>query len=192
MSSPEREQLKKAITAQESLRGTLDDAIIDATIATLKEKLAALKSTPSEQRKLVTILFMDIVGHTALTIDLDPEEQMAIVDPALARLAEIIDRNGGHIARYQGDGFKAVFGLPIARENDPQQAVRAALEIQEEAQKIAINLESDFGLSGISWKAQLIEGSFCLLFCFSLGADTRRSRCDSRWRNLLCPSLHSP
>ena len=81
-----RQQLELAIAAQESLRGTVDDAIIDATIATLNEKLAALASAP-QQRKLATILFMDIAGHTALTDGLDPEEQMAIVDPTIAREA---------------------------------------------------------------------------------------------------------
>ena len=128
-----REQLEKAIAAQENLRGTLDDAIIDATIATLKEKLAALESPHSEQRKLATVLFMDIVGHTALTVNIDPEEQMALVDPILERFAGRVEEFGGHVTRYQGDGFKSVFGLPVAQENDPQQAIRAGLAIQEEA-----------------------------------------------------------
>jgi class 3 adenylate cyclase len=129
----ESEQIKQAIAAQESLRGVVEDAIIEASITTLKEKLAALDSQPAQQRKLATILFMDISGHTALMRDLDPEEQMALVDPLIARLAEAVNQFGGHVARYQGDGFKAVFGLPVARENDPQQAIRAGLAIQAEA-----------------------------------------------------------
>jgi class 3 adenylate cyclase/tetratricopeptide (TPR) repeat protein len=141
----ERESLEKAIALQESLRGTVDDAIIDATIATLKEKLAELEIAPQEMRKLATILFMDIAGHTALTVDLDPEEQMALVDPILARFAAQIEAFGGHIARFQGDGFKAVFGLPVAKENDPRQAVRAGLALQKEATKIASELKIDRG-----------------------------------------------
>jgi class 3 adenylate cyclase len=108
----DRAQIEKAIAAQEGLRGTVDDAIIDATIATLKKELATLDSTPQQQRKLATILFMDIADHTALTRGMDPEDQMALVDPLIARLAEVVHQYGGHVARYQGDGFKAVFGLP--------------------------------------------------------------------------------
>ena len=57
----DRHQLEQAIAAQESLRGTLDDAVIDATISLIKEKLAALDPSPQQQRKLATILFTDIV-----------------------------------------------------------------------------------------------------------------------------------
>ena len=127
--SDERQQIAQAIAAQESLRGIVDDTIIEATIAALREKLAALDSSPEQQRKLATILFMDIAGHTALTRGMDPEDQMALVDPLIARLAEKVAEFGGHVARYQGDGFKAVFGLPVARENDPEQAIRTGLTI---------------------------------------------------------------
>ena len=71
MSSPdtnnERQQIEQAITAQESLRGTVDDSVIDASIATLKEKLAALDAHPEQQRKLATILFMDIAAQLSLS-----------------------------------------------------------------------------------------------------------------------------
>ena len=73
----ERLQLEEAIAVQESLRGTVEDAIIDAAISSIKAQLAAL-DPPSQQRKLATILFMDIAGHTALTMALDPEEQMEV------------------------------------------------------------------------------------------------------------------
>jgi class 3 adenylate cyclase len=125
----ERQQLEQAIAAQESLRGTLDDTVIDATIAAIKDKLAALESSPEQQRKLATILFIDIAGSTRLSQGLDPEEQMAVIDPVIARLAAKVDEHGGHVSRYQGDGFKAVFGLPVAHENDPAQAIRAGLVI---------------------------------------------------------------
>lgn len=142
----EREQLEKAIAAQESLRGTLDDAIIDVATATLKEKLAALESTPTEQRKLATILFMDIFGHTAIVRDLDPEDQLALIDPILKRLAAVVKQHSGRIARFQGDGFKAVFGLPAAHENDPDNAVRAGLELLAEVGRISEDLKTREGI----------------------------------------------
>ena len=132
-----RASLEKAIAIQESLRGTVEDVVIDEAIKTLREKLASFASIPRHQRKLATILFVDIADHTALTVNLDPEEQMSLVDPAITRLAAKIDEYGGHVARYQGDGFKAVFGLPFASEKDPDNAVEAGLSILATAQKIA-------------------------------------------------------
>jgi class 3 adenylate cyclase/tetratricopeptide (TPR) repeat protein len=154
----ERQQIEQAIAAQESLRGTVDDAIIEASIATLKEKLAALDSRSEQQRKLATILFMDIVDHTALTRGMDPEDQMALIDPLVARLAGKITEFSGHVARYQGDGFKAVFGLPIARENDPEQAIRAGLAVQGEAEKISGELINDHRLAGFKVRVGITTG----------------------------------
>jgi class 3 adenylate cyclase/predicted ATPase len=152
-----RQQLEQAIAVQESLRGSVDDSIIDATIATLREKLAALEPVP-QQRKQVTVLFMDIAGHTALTRGLDPEKQMAVVDPAIARMAAKIDEYSGRVARYQGDGFKAVFGLPTAQENDPAQAIRAGLAIQAEANAIAEELKEAHGLPGFQVRVGIATG----------------------------------
>ena len=154
----ERQQLEQAIAAQESLRGTLDDVIVDAAIATLKEKLAAMEQAPQQQRKLATILFVDIVGSTRLTKGMDPEEQMALIDPLVQRMAEKVEDHGGHISRYQGDGFKAVFGLPVARENDPEQAIRAGLAVQVEAAQIAEELEAERGLAGFQVRVGIATG----------------------------------
>ena len=137
----DRQYLEKAIEVQESLRGTVDDAIIDATIATLQEKLTELE-TPKQQRKLVTVLFADIVGSTRIIRDLDPEENLEIMDGTLKRLAAPIEERGGHVTRFMGDGFKAVFGAPKARENDPEMAIRAGLGILETAQTLAGEIEA--------------------------------------------------
>jgi class 3 adenylate cyclase/tetratricopeptide (TPR) repeat protein len=133
-------RLGQAVVALEAQRAALGDAVVEAGLAPMREKLAALRSlnTPAEQqRKLATVLFMDIAEHTHLVRDLDPEEIMAIIDSTVARMAEFVCHFGGRIARYQGDGFKAVFGLPTAREDDPENAVRAALAIQEAAGRVA-------------------------------------------------------
>ena len=83
----EIQQLKAAIEIQENLRGSVDDAIIDATIATLREKLTALESDsfPPQQRKLVTLLYADIVSSTRIVKHLDPEDALEIIDGALKR-----------------------------------------------------------------------------------------------------------
>jgi class 3 adenylate cyclase/tetratricopeptide (TPR) repeat protein len=135
----EKEDLQRAIIAQESLRGIIDDHIIDATLAALREKLAALPhSQPaSQQRKQVTVLFMDIVGSTTIVRDLDPEDNLAIMDTALERFAVPVEQYGGRVTRFMGDGFVALFGDPVAQENDPEMAIRAGLGILKEAQVYA-------------------------------------------------------
>ncbi len=153
-------QLRAAIGALETQRPGLGDAVVEAGLGPLREKLAALESRagPEQQRKLATVLFMDIAGHTHLIRDLDPEENMALIDAALARLAKPIGQFGGRIARYQGDGFKAVFGLPTAHEDDPENAVRAALEIQETARVIAADWMTQRGVDGFAVRVGLDTG----------------------------------
>ena len=142
----EQKQLEQAIDAQERLRGTIDDAIIDTTIAALRKQLAEILSIPSnseQQRKMATVLFMDIVNSTQMIQDIDPEESMEILDVSLNALAEPIRKHGGHVNRFMGDGFLAVFGLPNARENDPEMAVRAALDILGVSESIAQSLKKE-------------------------------------------------
>jgi len=143
---PRIEQLKQAIAAQEGLRGTLEDAIIDTTIGALRAQLEELeaKSKPVQQRKLMTVLFMDIVNSTQMMRDLDPEDNMEIMDAALKRLAGPIEARGGRVLRFLGDGYLAVFGLPVARENDPEMAVRAGLDVLRTAKAVAADLENEY------------------------------------------------
>ena len=143
-----REQLERAIAAQEGLRGILDDEIVEATIAALRRQLAELNPDPAveQQRKLVTILFMDVVDSTNLMREFDPEESLAIMDAALQKMAAPVNNYGGRVTRFMGDGFLAVFGLPQARENDPEMAVRAGLGILETARGMARDLETNYQL----------------------------------------------
>jgi predicted ATPase/class 3 adenylate cyclase len=140
------EQLRQAIAAQEGLRGTLEDAIIETTIGALRAQLEELeaKSKPEQQRKLMTVFFMDIVNSTQMMRDLDPEDNMEIMDAALKRLAGPIEARGGRVLRFLGDGYLAVFGLPVARENDPEMAVRAGLDVLRTAKAVAADLENDY------------------------------------------------
>lgn len=157
-----RQQLEQAIAVQESLRGAIDDAVIDATIAALRAQLAALESSSpaaaESRRAQATILFLDLAGHTELIQGWDAEEIMEIIDRALERLAEPINRHGGRIVRYQGDGFKAVFGLPTAQEHDPDHAVLAGLDILATAAAIAAELEAKRGLTGFQARIGIDTG----------------------------------
>ncbi len=143
----EREQLDKAIEVQESLRGTIDEAIIEATIAALRKQLDSLDSVgQSDQRKLVSVLFVDIVGSTDMVHNLDPEDSLSIMDTALTRLSKPVEQHGGRVTRFMGDGFKAVFGLPLAHENDADMAVLSGLGIIEVSREYARELQQQQGI----------------------------------------------
>ena len=83
--------------------------------------------TQAGERKLVTILFADLSGYTALSEQLDPEEVYSFLRPAMLQLEQIVRSFGGSVPQIQGDGFMAVFGVPRAHEDDAERAVRAAL-----------------------------------------------------------------
>ena len=82
------------------------------------------------ERKYATALFADLVGSTSLAEREDPEVVQAIVGRAFDRLAEEVDRYEGLLEKFMGDAILAVFGVPRAHEDDPERAVRAALEMQ--------------------------------------------------------------
>src|SRR6516225_5525279 len=87
------------------------------------------------ERKTVTALFADIKGSTELMRELDPEEARAIVDPILQLMMTAVHRYDGYVAQSTGDGIFAMFGAPVAHEDHPQRALRAALAIQEELRR---------------------------------------------------------
>ena len=85
-----------------------------------------------EERKVVSVLFADLVGFTARSDAADPEDVRAALRPYHARLKTEIERYGGTVEKFIGDAVMAVFGAPVAREDDAERAVRAALRIVEE------------------------------------------------------------
>jgi class 3 adenylate cyclase len=86
---------------------------------------------PREERKVVTILFTDLVGSTAMAEGRDPEDVRAILTPYYTRLREQIEQRGGTVEKFIGDAVMAVFGAPVAHEDDPIRAVLAALAIRD-------------------------------------------------------------
>jgi class 3 adenylate cyclase/tetratricopeptide (TPR) repeat protein len=86
---------------------------------------------PPEERRQVTVVFADLSGYTAIAERMDPEEVKSFVDGALRRLGQEVERFGGSVDKYIGDNVMAVFGAPIAHEDDAERAVRAALGMQD-------------------------------------------------------------
>jgi class 3 adenylate cyclase/tetratricopeptide (TPR) repeat protein len=91
----------------------------------------AAAAAPREQRKVVTVLFCDLVGSTALGESTDPEALRARMRRYFEDLRAILERHGGTVEKFVGDAVMAVFGIPTAHEDDALRAVRAAMEMRE-------------------------------------------------------------
>ena len=110
------------------------------TVASPRVITAAERSGQEEQaeRRLLSVLFCDLVGSTALARRLDPEDMRALLRSYQDRVAGAITRYGGHVAQYLGDGVMAFFGWPTAFEDQAERAVRAGLEAIEAVQTLGI------------------------------------------------------
>jgi class 3 adenylate cyclase len=84
------------------------------------------------ERRLVSVLFADLVGFTTLSEHRDPEEVRELLSRYFERCRTLIERYGGTVEKFIGDAVMAVWGSPVAREDDPERAVRAALGLVQE------------------------------------------------------------
>ena len=86
----------------------------------------------SQRRKVVTVVFADVVGSTAMGERVDPETLRWAMQRWFGRMRDVVERHGGTVENYIGDAVMAVFGVPVAHEDDALRAVRAAAEMREE------------------------------------------------------------
>src|SRR5271166_5106393 len=96
----------------------------------------AVAKTDGAERRQLTVMFIDLVGSTAMSARLDPEDMRAIIAAYHKCCASLTEHNGGFVAKYMGDGVLAYFGYPQAHEHDAERAVRAGLGIAEAAPKL--------------------------------------------------------
>jgi class 3 adenylate cyclase len=94
-------------------------------------RLAAERTGAREERKIVSVVFADLVGFTARSEKLDPEDVRAIQTPYFQRVRAEIEGCGGTVEKFIGDAVMGVFGAPVAHGDDPERAVRAALAIRD-------------------------------------------------------------
>jgi predicted ATPase/class 3 adenylate cyclase len=131
-------QASPAVVSRSSLRALMPTTLVD------KIKAAAVEIMG--ERREVTVLFLDIANFTATAHALDSEEIYLLTDEAMRLLAAVIYEYEGHIDKYTGDGLMALFGAPVAHENDPERAVRAALEMQAALQPLRKRIQERHGL----------------------------------------------
>ncbi len=120
-----------------------------------------MSQEPRRERKVVTVLFADLVGFTSRAESLDPEDVEAILRPYHARLRSELERHGGTVEKFIGDAVVALFGAPAAHEDDPERAVRAALAIREamtEDGRLQVRIAVTTGEALITLGAQPSEG----------------------------------
>lgn len=151
------EQLETALTALNAQRSVIGDEIVDLMIAPLQQQLQALRQPvpgPMGERKLVTIVFADISGFTAMSEALDPEQVRRTMNDCFDALVPCIQRYGGTVDKFIGDAVMALFGAPVAQENHAESAARAGLEMlnvmlqfnQAQATSLGIHIGINTGL----------------------------------------------
>jgi len=101
----------------------------------LVERLASARGGV-EERRLITAVFADVSGFTALAHGLDAEQLVGIIGPIVSRLADIVTRYGGYVGKFAGDAILAFFGAPVSHEDDAVRALLAAADMQRESAQL--------------------------------------------------------
>jgi class 3 adenylate cyclase/tetratricopeptide (TPR) repeat protein len=123
--------------------------------------LAAARPPSYEERKVVTVLFADLVGFTSRAEQMDPEDVRALLSPFYVRLRAELERFGGTVEKFIGDAVMALFGAPVAHEDDPERAVLAALTIRDwvrEEERIQVRLAVSTGEALVMLGTRPTEG----------------------------------
>jgi class 3 adenylate cyclase/tetratricopeptide (TPR) repeat protein len=137
---------KKLLAAIAKLGVTVDPSSATANLQPAAENLAVQNVPAEAEFRLLTVMFCDMVGSTALSTSLDPEQLRSIIARFQRACAEAVEPLGGFVARYMGDGVLVYFGYPRANENDAERAVSAGLAVTE-ACRLATDYEVRVGIA---------------------------------------------
>jgi hypothetical protein len=117
---------RKLLRAIANLEGVEKSGLAAAIAAALP---STSRPADTAERRQITVMFSDLVGSTALSARMDPEDLREVISAYQKCVAETVQRSGGFVAKYMGDGVLVYFGYPQAHENDAERAVRAGLEL---------------------------------------------------------------
>jgi adenylate cyclase len=121
--------------SEELLRGVVSGRIGD--------RLAEEGGKLPHERRLITALFADVSGFTSLADRLEPEQLLEVIDPVIARLSSVVTLYEGYIEKFAGDALLALFGAPVAHEDDAERALLAGLEMHRELARVVDELPHD-------------------------------------------------
>lgn len=162
-------EIAHAIAALESQRALLGNDVVDAALSGLRSRLAGHQTAASsalpaldQVRKQVSILFLDVVGSTALGLHLDPEEIHTVMDGCLHRCTGVVQAHGGRVLQYAGDNLLAAFGADQAQEDDAERAVRCGLALLEEGHVLAEAVLHRYGVQGSQVRVGIHTGAVLL------------------------------
>ncbi|MBF0106166.1 MAG: tetratricopeptide repeat protein [Deltaproteobacteria bacterium] len=113
----------------------------------LKDKFHQASAAIESERKLVSIVFADISGFTAMSEKMDPEKVTEIMNKCFQELGKIVYEHEGYIDKFMGDCIMALFGAPIAHENDPELAVSCSVRLLERLKTLNDEIGTDLGMS---------------------------------------------
>jgi len=116
------------------------DALRSFVTPQVADRIAEDGAQFTEERRLVTALFADISGFTPLASRLDPEELMEVIDPVVSMLSSIVGQYEGFVEKFAGDALLALFGAPVAHEDDAARALRVALVMHQELARLGTEL----------------------------------------------------
>ncbi len=165
MSDAESQQLKIAIEALESQRAALGDAVVDAALGPLRERLVRLQAQAApdgQSLRQVSVMFLDVVGSTALSQWLDPEQIHELVDGLLRRCTGVVAEHGGRVLQYAGDNLLAAFGSEAAREDDAERAVHCGLALLAEGRAFGARVQAEQGRTGSDVRVGIHTGPVLL------------------------------
>jgi adenylate cyclase len=123
------------------------DALRSFVAGPVADRLVEAGGTLPEERRLITALFADVSGFTALADRLDPEQLLEVIDPVISGLSSVVGRYGGYVEKFAGDALMALFGAPVSHDDDAERALRVALEMHAELARLVRDLPHDAELT---------------------------------------------
>src|SRR4029079_9552216 len=119
--------------------------------------ISARVKSAFEERRVISVVFADLVGFTSRAAQMDPEDLRSILDPYYRQSRARLEAHGGTVEKFIGDAVMAVFGAPVAHGDDPERAVRAALAVLE-AVDLDVSIAVNTGEALVSVSANPAQG----------------------------------